>query len=161
MGQYKCMICDDKIACRAIDEELAKGLSGEALARLMTLRGFSVTAPTILSHAKHRVPIPPPGVAKKKRDLALLVRDKVAERIENAEGDDEAMDSLLFSKGGQGAISVGLKAEAIIDKREARVDDKQTVLKLALLLAGGGQLLAPPELIEDGMTIEGEAREVG
>lgn len=148
MGANRCKVCDDKLACRAIDEELEKGMTGAAVARLMTLRGFEVSAQTILEHNKHRRPIAPPGVAKTKRDLATLVRDKVIAKVEAA-GDGEELEAILFSKGGQGALTVGLKAEALIDKRDARTDDKKAVLQLAILLAGGpAGLLAPPALTD-------------
>ena len=150
------MICDDKVACRAIDEELERGMTGAALARLMTLRGFEVTAPTVLQHAKHRQPIAPPGVATRKRDLALLVRDKAYTMAENMP------DELFADKGVQGALTVGLRAEALLDKREARTDDRKSVIQLAILLAGGpAGLLAPPELTSgDDDIIEGTAEEV-
>lgn len=155
MGANRCKVCDDKLACRAVDEELEKGLSGAALARLMTLRGFEVSAQTILEHNKHRQPMATPGVAKTRKDLATLVRDKVLAKVESGDADD----FMLFSKPGQGAISVGLKAEALIDKREARTDDKKAVFQLAVLLAGGpAGLLAPPALT-DGNEPEDEVYE--
>jgi hypothetical protein len=155
VGAHRCMICDDKLACRAIDEELEKGMTGAALSRLMTLRGFEVTAPTVLQHAKHRQPMAPPGVAKTKKDLATLVRDRVLQKIENDKFD-------ILDKEIQPALKTGLMAEGLLDKREARTDDKKQVIQLAVLLAGGAAgLVAPPELTDGGEpddeVFEGEA----
>ena len=154
------MICDDKLACRAIDEELEKGMSGAAVARLMTLRGFEVGAPTVNEHNKHRQPIAPPGVAKTKRDLATLVRDKVVTAVEGGQLD-------VLDPEAQSALKTGLQAESIIDKRVARTDDRKAVFQLAVLLAGGPTgLLAPGHLTEDGPepedpnVIEGTAVEI-
>lgn len=152
------MVCDDPIAMRAIDEELEKGMSGAALARLMTLRGFEVSAKTVNSHNGHRRPMAPPDVAKTKKDLAILMRDKVYDRMQS----DGAIDLFMEDKNIQGAVKVGLQAEAIIAKREAHADDKKNAIAIAILLSGGpAGLLPPPELIgdEDGdLIIEGEAR---
>jgi hypothetical protein len=159
------MVCDDKIACRAIDEELEKHMSYAALARLMTLRGFSVSDGTLSQHDKHRRPSAPPGVAKTKRDFAILVRDRVATAVENLEPDEDGADPILL-KDFQPAIKSGLAAQGLIDKREARTDDKKAVFQLAILLAGGpAGLLAPPDLtgedeVDDENVIEGEAVEV-
>lgn len=158
MGKYRCMICDDKVACRAIDEELAKGMTGAAVSRLMTLRGFEVSASTVNEHKGHMMPMAPPGVAKTRKDLATLVRDKVQTAVENGEID-------ILDKMGQGAIKTGLAAEKIIDTRAARSDDKKLALALSMALLGGGPagFLAPPDLIgeddgvEDDDMIEGTA----
>jgi len=143
-------VCDDPIACRAIDEELVKGLTYAALSRLMGLRGFKVGADTLSQHDKHRRPAAPAGIAKTKKDLATLVRDQVHDGVEKGEID-------LLDRHGQGAIKVGLSAEKLIDGREARTKDTKAVIQLAVLLAGGpAGLLPPPDLLEDGNTLEGE-----
>lgn len=157
MGAIKCMVCDDKLACRAVDEELEKGMSGAAVARLMTLRGFQVTAPTINEHNKHRQPMATPDVARTKKDLATLLRDKIMEKVENNPEFD------ILDKEVQPALKTGLMAEGLIDKRVARTDDKKAAIQIAVLLAGGpAGLLAPPDLRgdEDDNVIDGEAVEV-
>lgn len=156
MGVNACMVCDDKVACRAIDDELAKGLTYAALSRLMTLRGFDVSAPTLSQHDKHRAPGPPPDVAKRKRDLAIMVRDKVADKVES-----ETFD--ILDRDNQSAIKSGLLAQKMLDTREARTDDRKVAFAIATLLAGGGPagFLAPPDLVgEDENVIEGEAVEI-
>lgn len=57
-------------------------------------------------------------------------------------------------------IKDGLTAERIIEAREKQQDDRKMAIALARLLAGGGQLVAPVTLIEDGLVIDGEATEI-
>lgn len=61
----------------------------------------------------------------------------------------------------QPTIKDGLVAERIIDQRKAKQDDRQLAFALGVLQAGGiGGFTAPAALIEDGLTIDGEAVEV-
>lgn len=152
MGRYKCKICDDKIACRVINEEIGRRLSGAAIARLMTLRGFAVNAQTVNEHAKHMPAAEvPPNVAKGPRDLAVMVRDLTADAVEN--GDLSITDPMWKN------VQPGLKAQALLDNRANKTDDRKIAIVLALRMAGK---LAPADvrLIEDGNTVEGEYTEV-
>lgn len=162
MGEYRCMICDDKLACRAIDEELEKGMTGAAIARLMTLRGFKVTDTTVNSHNKHRKPTVLPGVAKRGSDFAIMVRDKAAEMFENGDLD-------LADKHHAPGIAAGLKAQSELNKQDNKQQDRKLTFILARALAAGPEgFRAPPELTagdddedaDDDDTIEGTAVEV-
>jgi hypothetical protein len=151
-----CKVCDDKVARVAVDETLAKGLSAEGTARLMTLRGYGVTGPTILKHKAHAlVPVVPPNMTK--RDLTALVVEKTIDAIEN--GDIAITDEKLWKN-----VGPGLKAQGEINKMKLHGDDRQTALVLAALLAGKATgYLAPIErriLLDDPGIIEGEATEV-
>ena len=147
-----CKICDDKVACRAIDDELERGMTYSSISRLMTLRGFSVGPATVSSHSGHRAPSAHPDAVKQKRDFAIMVRDKAADLLEEGRLD-------LVNKDRVPGINAGLKAQATIDRRE---QNKQrgaaSEVLTALLAALRGE--APVLQIEDGMTIEGEAVEV-
>lgn len=153
MGQYACSICDDRAVCRAVDEELGKGGSGEFVARLMTFRGFKTTAPTINQHKKHAVNAIAP-VAKAPRDFAILVRDKALELF-----DAEKLD--LTKRKHIPGIQVGLRAQSEVNKQVNRSDDRKTAVAIAMILSGastGG----PPEGLQlaDGLAIEGEFEEI-
>jgi len=166
MGRFKCKVCDDKIARRAVDEELSKGLSYAAVARLMTLRGFPVTDKTVGEHKQHAVPLPPPGVATQKRDAAVMLLDRMVSAVERLPEPSEGEPDPILDRRLQPALQTALKAQALLDRREARVDDRKATLQLHVLLAGGpAGLLAPPDLTDsetddDDTIIEGEAVEV-
>lgn len=167
MGRFKCKICDDKVARRAVDEELSKGMSYAAVARLMTLRGFPVTDKTVSDHRQHSVPLPPPGVVSRKRDAAILLLDRMVSAVESLPVPPDGGPDPILDKHLQPALQTALKAQSLIDRREARTDDRKVAFQLQVLLAGGpAGLLAPPELIDsdtddDDLVIEGEAVEVG
>jgi len=58
-------------------------------------------------------------------------------------------------------IRDGLTAAKINEAREARVDDRQTAITLAMILSGATAGGPPPELlIEDGSIYDGEAEEI-
>jgi hypothetical protein len=147
------MVCDDKAARQAIDEELGKGGTGEFIARLMTFRGFSITAATVLSHKKHALAVPP-GIAKKKRDFALMVRDRASELLDNGGLD------LTVKDHGPG-ISAGLKAQAELNKQANKSDDRRTSVAIAMILSGAATGVPPAHLlVGDGNTFEGSYEEL-
>jgi hypothetical protein len=142
-----------------IDASLDEGMTAAGISRQLEGIGATVTAEVIARHRKHYQdgrPIVPKGT--RKSDLAILVRDKVMDRVDTNDGD--MLEAMLFSKEGQGALNVGLKAQAILDGREKiKAKTGQTLELLAglrAILTGG----IVPLQIEDGMTIEGEAVEV-
>lgn len=157
MGRYGCKICDDKVAARAIDEELAKGESAAYVARLMTLRGFSVVDQTVLEHKKHSLTASTAVIAAKgsRKHVSKIVEERVVAKLEA----DPNLD--LTDKDIARMVGLGLKAEAEVNKQLSRVDDRKTAIAIAFILSGasGG---GPPEhlLIGDGDVIEGEATEV-
>lgn len=151
-----CKICDDIVVRTVVDEEIAKGNSYAFIARVMTARGFKVTPPTISSHRRHQsdyvepapAGAPPPGVLPK-RDLAVLLKDRMLSVVETMSDDD------LVAKDLQPFIGNAIKTQAVIDKREnVKRGNNTFILQLAGALAD--QMLQ----IEDGNTIEGEAVEL-
>jgi hypothetical protein len=99
------------------------------------------------------------GPKPTKRDLATLVRDKVADAVEDLS--PEAL--LLMGKDLGPMVGKGLQAEAILDKREVnekRLGIAAGALSLQAWLAGLGASTAPPLELDDGNTIDGEAVEV-
>jgi hypothetical protein len=151
VGKFRCKVCDDKAAAKAVDEELRKGVSAAGVAKLMTMRGFAVTAPTILGHKQHAVQsqvAAPPDL--KKRDLAVMVRDKVADLVEDDEID-------FLDKNHMAAVGMGLKAQAEINKQVNKAENKEFKLSIFLSGASLGRLGVPAALlIDDGNTVDGE-----
>lgn len=151
MGRFICKVCDDPLAKRAVEEELAKGMTGAAVARLMTLRGFQVGPAVIIDHKKHApASTAPSGVASNKRDLAILVRDKTFEAVER--GDLDITDKAWRN------VAPGLAAQKLLDQRESKGDDRKTAIALAMILSGASAGGPPAHLLEGGEEIiEGEA----
>lgn len=156
----RCRICATPALKDYIDAGLTKGLSASGLAAGVEAMGGNIQPETISRHkARHWVmPTREGAPTPTKRDLAIMVREKVADAVEPMTG--EAM--LLFGKDMAPAINAGLKAQAMLDKREA-VNKKLGIaagaLSLQMWLAGLNEAPPPPEL-DDGNTIEGEAVEV-
>ena len=122
---------------------------------------MDLTADRILTHRKHREEERPvgAGVAKTKADIAALVSERVAQRLIDA--DEEELDGILFSKGGQGMINTGLKAQKLIIDRESK-DKRHTQAEalVALMAALRGEGHGPVALLDDPNVIEGQAVEV-
>lgn len=88
------------------------------------------------------------------RDLNIMVRDKVADAVE-----DMTPEALLYlGKDLAPMVNAGLKAQTALD-RQVQHREK---LGASLWLAGFQAQLnpSPPEALEDGLTVEGEAVEV-
>lgn len=168
MGTVRCMICSDTTARRAIDEELAKGMTGAGLARLMTLRGFEVSPNVVNEHNKHRTPEPPPGARLVARDAAIFVRDAQMKALQTLVDlpnptDPDLPNLTILQKDLQPAVKSMLTAQRDLDKRVGKTNDQKTRVAVAMLLSGAhGGLSAVPEYlqIDDGRTIEGEFEEV-
>jgi hypothetical protein len=130
-----------------VDGNLSEGVTGAGISRSMASFGLNVSADRINNHAKHYAPPEARQPGTRKRDFAILVREKAVEQFEAGELD-------LTDKDHAPGISAGLKAQALIDKREAG-QKKQTQAEafVALLSALRGE--DPVALIEDGLTIEG------
>ncbi len=82
-------------------------------------------------------------IKAKTGDLAQLVRDNVFARVE--EGELEP------------SLAEGLRAQEMLDRRADKQGDRDMMLTLAGLLSGA---TPPVALLNDGLTIEGEFREV-
>ena len=140
----RCAICNDKRKTAYVDAQLAKGLSASFIAATLTNdMNLKTGATAVNSHRKHYVPIP--KAAKKPMDLAILIRDRTVELVEQG--------------GLEPTIRDGLAAVAILDKRAEKTQDRDVVLMMARLLSGAqvsGFLGPPSELIIDGEAVEVE-----
>lgn len=156
----RCLICNNPGLQLFVNTLLDKGLSNAGVAAAIVDAGGVLDPDVVARHRKgHWVkPERTEGPKATKRDLAVLVRDKTYEMVE-----DLSPDALLvFGKDMAPIIGKGLQAESIIDKRvatERKLGLAAGALTLQAWIAGLGRAEQPPEL-EDGMTIEGEAREV-
>jgi hypothetical protein len=138
-------------------------MSDLGIARLMTLRGFEITAPTVGDHRKrHWQPAPPPEAKLHGGDAAIFVRDAQMKALEKTlalpDGDDRILDKDI-----QPAVKSMLTAQRDIDRRVGRTNNQKTQIAIALLLSGaeGGRDAIPEHLrIGDGQTVEGDFTEV-
>lgn len=176
-----CKICRAPNRRRLIEADWADGMSAEGISKAMADAGWSITSQTVLRHLKeHAGPEAgirvPPKLAK--RDAAAFVRDRVMERVMELESDDGPkrlvpvkgeggateyveVEFDILDKDLQPALSSMLKAQAILDKREAVKENRK--IDLFLLMLGGADgkgMLAPLALTagDDDDIIEGEAR---
>ena len=141
---------------------LDNGISARGIASGVVDMGGTLDPDVVSRHknnghwvAKQRTDGPKPT----KRDLATLVRDKVADAVEELSG--EAL--LIMGKELGPMVGKGLQAEAIIDKRavnDAKLGLAAGALTIQAWLAGMGRSTAPPPELDDGNTIEGEAVEL-
>jgi hypothetical protein len=144
-----------------IDASLDDGMTAAGISRQLEAIGATVDPDVINRHRKHYAddrPIAPKGTPK--RDIAVMIRDKVADKIESADGDE--MEAILFTKSGQGAIAAGLKAQKLIEDREkekAKTGRSVELLSALFAIVGIGPTPVVAAL-DDGMTVEGEAVEV-
>jgi hypothetical protein len=147
-----CKICSDPAARTPIDEMQFKADPDTSIQRIMKLRGFDVSTAVLSRHRReaHRLTYEPrenekPTLAK--RDLAILVRDKMYEAIEALPAD------AMLIKEFQPAIGNAIRSQTAIDKRETKKVGNQTFI-LQLAAAMGERLgLAPgPDVIEGEAT---------
>lgn len=114
---------------------LAKGLSGVFIAHeLSTKMNLPTTEFMVNNHKKHY--LPPISEEVKAKDLAILVRDRTYDAIVQGRLEPNVRD--------------GITAQGLLDRREEKVDDRNTALALARLLSGRGDptaLLAPDSVV--------------
>jgi len=156
----RCRICGVPALRDYVDAALNKGLSNRAVSAGVDAMGGSLDPDVVARHkAGHwSKPVNPDAPTPTQRDLAIMVRDKVVEAITDMPG-----EGLMLMGAELGpSLNAGLKAQAMLDKREA-VNKKLGIaagaLSLQMWLAGLNESAPPPEL-DDGNTIEGEAAEV-
>lgn len=172
-----CKICRAPNRRRLIEADWADGVSAVGIAATMVDAGWPITSQTILKHLKEHAG---PGAASRqppdlpKRDAAIFFRDRIMDAIEeaektpklravkNSEGgwDTEEVPFDILDKDLQGAIGTALKAESIIQKREAGPGAKVGLFVLMLGGADGKHMLAPLSLASGEDIFEGEAVEV-
>lgn len=137
-----------------INEMIALGMSMLSIERATKEKGHSIKAETVKRHVVRclngQTPKPNPvGVAKvannragtanggpsqEVRDLARMVQQKAIEGLE--------LGTL------QVTVKDGLAATALLDKRDARMEDQKFIIGLARLLSGAGHV-GPSEMVID------------
>lgn len=153
----RCLICANVPLRLFVDNGLNNGLSNAGIAASIVDLGGKLDPDVVGRHkANHWTkPERTEGPKPTRRDLNIMVRDKVIDAIE-----DYTPDALmLMGKELAPMVNSGLKAQAALDKQ---VQHREK-LGASLWLAGFQAQLNPapvvPEL-EDGDTTEGEAVEV-
>lgn len=144
----KCKVCDNKARRPIIDAALEQGVSAAFIAREQIKTGWSITPATISRHKQH-YQADVRGKAFRPKDLAVLVRDKTIEAIEEGR---LTIDDPLWKN-----VNPGLRAQQILDARARSADLNKLAFTLSVLIAGGSPsgYLAPPEL-RGGDIVEGE-----
>jgi len=143
-----CKICDDLALKKVVEEELDKHNTYAFISRVQEHRGTKVSPETISNHAKHReYPPPDEKPALPKRDLAVLVRDKMYDAIEALPAD------AMLIKDFQPALGNAIRAQGAIDKRETKKVGNQTfILQLAAAMGERLGLTSGPDVIEGEAT---------
>jgi hypothetical protein len=174
-----CKICRAPGRRRLIEADWADGMSAVGIAKAMTDNGWPITSTTVLKHLKEHagpeaaIRVPP---ALSKRDAAVWVRDRIMDKVEEIEqgtrtvitkdGEMVEVPFDILDKELQPALGSMLKAQAILDKREANQTSAKISLfglMLGITDGGGDGRFAPLELSsgeEDENEIEGTARAV-
>ena len=156
----RCRVCGNPALRDYVDSALNKGLSNRAIAAGIDAMGGTLDPDVVGRHKKAHwtMPVRAEAPTPTKRDLAIMVQEKVADAIEDMPGEG----ILLMGKELAPAINAGLKAQAMIDKREA-VNKKLGIaagaLSLQMWLAGLSDTKPPAEL-DDPNIVEGEAVEL-
>jgi hypothetical protein len=144
----RCSVCKTPALSKFVDASAE--LTAAALSRQAIDMGMDLSPERILTHRKHREEETPigAGVAKRKSDFAVLVRERAVEQFTNGELD-------LADKDHAAGINAGLKAQALLDKREA-TNKKNTQADMLVALLGALRGEAPVALLEDPSVIPGE-----
>lgn len=153
----RCLICNNPALRTFVDDGLNRGLSNAGIAAAFEAAGGKLDPDVIARHKKGHweKPVDPDAPKPTNRDLAIIMRDKVVEAVEDM--DPKAL--LFMGKDLAPMVSKGLQAQTILDKREAtnkKLGIAAGALSLQAWLAGLADAPPPPEL-DDGNTIDGEA----
>lgn len=176
MTTTRCMICQNEALLVYVNAGLTKGVSNAGIAAAFGAAGGHLDPEVVGRHRKAHwtPPVDPAAPKATKRDLAILLRDKVADAVDALPDpkppvyDDDGKlvtpgNIAILDKDFAPALSMGLKAQGLLDKREA-TDKKLGLaagyLGLQLLLQGLGEAPAKAVMIEDGVTVEGEFEDV-
>jgi hypothetical protein len=138
-----------------VDDSLNRGLSNVGISAAIAELGGTLDRLVIARHKENHwtKPVNPDAPRPTMRDLAITMRDKVLEAVEPM--DAEAL--LYMGKDLAPMIGQGLKAQAILDKREqATKKNTQADILLSLLAALRGEG-RPMLQIEDGTVVDGVA----
>jgi len=137
-----------------VNEMIAVGMSANAIEKTLREKGHAIKRETVTQHrrrclhgttpqhnpvgiakvANNRAGTSNGGPPKEVRDLAKMVQQKAIEGLEN----------------GQLKVTIkdGLAATALLDKRDARMEDQKFIIGLARLLSGAGHV-GPSEVVID------------
>jgi hypothetical protein len=154
----RCLICQNEALRSFVDGGLNTGLSNSGIAASIVSVGGKLDPDVIARHKRgHWVkPLADDSPRPTGRDLAIIMRDKVAEAV----GDMAPEHLLYMGKDLAPMVGKGLQAQAILDKRE-QVNKKLGIaagaLSLQAWLAGLRDAPAPSDLVEldDPNVIEG------
>lgn len=148
-----CTVCAEVGVRKIIDGYLEEGVTGAGISRSLAKLGLNVSPEVVNRHKTHYAPPETREKGTRKKDFAVMVRDKALETFEEGKLD-------LADKDHAPGINAGLKAQAILDKREQqKVLPAAGGILLELLARWNGTPAAPLQ-IEDGNTIEGDFSEV-
>lgn len=182
MPVTRCMICKNPTLREIVDTALDKGKSNAGISAMFEQVGAKLDPEVIGRHKNNhwKPPVDPAAPQPTKRDLAISLRDRVAKAIDDLPAERGALVDVIDLDGKRvtgfietdpildkdlaPALSAGLKAQALLDKREVnqqRLGLAQGYLGLQLLLQGLGEPPVEPLMIDDPDTIEGEVHEVG
>ena len=156
----QCLVCANLTLRDMVNARFAEGASVSGVSREVHEAGYRVSYMSVRVHREHtNTPQMSMALAKqegaKPKDLAVVVRDRTLEAVENGE--------LVPTDTNWRNVTPGLQAQSLLDRREQKVDDRKTALLLAQLLYGGGAVVAgPPErlLLGDGEDVDGEFVEI-
>jgi hypothetical protein len=167
----RCTVCNSEGLRVFVNAQLDKGLTAAAISRGLAAVGGSLDPDVISRHRTNHWKAPEPdGPAPKPRDLAIMLRDKVADAVaalpapRPPEYDDDGKlvtpgSIPILDKDFAPALGAGLKAQGLIDKRDQakqKLGLAAGYLGLQLLLRGVQEPPAVPVLLDDGNTVEGD-----
>jgi len=148
-----CTVCKNPGVRKVVDGYLEEGTTGAGVSRALADLGLNLSPEVINRHKTHYEPPKERQKGTRKADFAVIIRDKAIEQVQSGELD-------LTDKDQVAGINAGLKAQAILDKREV-FKAKAGTAELAWALLGiFGQQTPPPAQLDDGMTVEGTFEEV-
>ena len=152
-----CLICKSPGLTLFVNGLLDKGLSNRGISSAIEEVGGKLDPDVIGRHKNNghwQKKLDPDRPKPTQRDLALMMRDKVADAVEDMDG--EAL--LLFGKEFAPMVGKGLQAQAMLDKREAAKTKLSGAAEIVGMLSALLHGAAAPQL-GDG-TIEGEYKDV-
>jgi len=151
----RCLICQNQPLRSFVDGSVTKGFSNAGISAAVTDMGGTLDPEVVGRHKRNHYvkPADPEAPQRTGKDLAIIMRDKVVEAVE----DLDAQALLYMGKDLAPMVGKGLQAQAILDKRDAtnkKLGIAAGALSLQAWLAGLRDAPTPPEL-DDGNTIEG------
>ena len=140
LAQPSCSLHRGKKA-EFVNALIDKGWINTSIVSAAKRAGYEIKAETIAAHRtvcrNPRRRTPGDKVELAQKDLAILVRDRVAKELDELEI----------------TVKDGLMAQQLLDRREETRRDREFMINLARLLTGGGAS-APAGLVEEGVVID-------